>query len=154
MERLSWRVTCPNHASFRLLTIARKGSCGPTRELILYRTQSLVLCSEQMWKRFLKHFVSKAWILLLESASRVHTEDTDTATRYGSVQLSLRRRLWCSLYGEVIDRNVMSSPSVFSVALQIPRSCVVWDSVLPSHCEEQRVSSRYVESSDITEYMV
>ena len=26
MERLSWHVTCPNHASFCLLTIARRGS--------------------------------------------------------------------------------------------------------------------------------
>ena len=26
-------MTCRNHASFRLLTVARRGSCGPTREL-------------------------------------------------------------------------------------------------------------------------
>ena len=45
-RRLSWRVTCPNHASFRLLTVARRGSCGPKRKLILLRTQSLVLCSK------------------------------------------------------------------------------------------------------------
>ena len=45
LERLLWRVTCPNHASFRLLTAARRGSCGPTRELIMLRIQSLVLCS-------------------------------------------------------------------------------------------------------------
>ena len=44
LERLLRRVTCPNHASFRLLTVARSGSCGPTRELILLRTQSLLLC--------------------------------------------------------------------------------------------------------------
>ena len=25
----------PDHASFRLLTVARRGSCGPTRKLIL-----------------------------------------------------------------------------------------------------------------------
>ena len=40
-ERLSWRVTCPNHASFRLLTVARKDSGGLTRKLILLRTQSV-----------------------------------------------------------------------------------------------------------------
>ena len=44
--RLSWRVTCPNHASFRLVTVSRRGSCGPTRKLILFRTKSLVLCSK------------------------------------------------------------------------------------------------------------
>ena len=44
-EGLSWRVTWLNHASFRLLTLARRGSCGPTRKLFLLRTQSLVLCS-------------------------------------------------------------------------------------------------------------
>ena len=44
-EWLSWRVTCPNHASFRLMTVTSRGSCGPTKKLILLRTQSLVLCS-------------------------------------------------------------------------------------------------------------
>ena len=47
LERLSWRVTCPNYSSFRLLTVARRGSCGPTRKLLSFRTQSLVLCSKQ-----------------------------------------------------------------------------------------------------------
>ena len=37
LERLSRRATCPNHASFRLSTVARRGSCGPTRKLILLR---------------------------------------------------------------------------------------------------------------------
>ena len=46
LERLSWRVTCPNYASFRLLKVAGRGSCGPIRKLILFRTQSLVLCSK------------------------------------------------------------------------------------------------------------
>ena len=46
LQRLSWRVTCPNHASFRLLTATRRDSCGPTRTLILLRIQSLVLCSK------------------------------------------------------------------------------------------------------------
>ena len=41
LERLSWRVTWPNHAGFRLLTVVRRGSCGPTRKLILHRTLSL-----------------------------------------------------------------------------------------------------------------
>ena len=34
-KRLSWRVTCPNHANFCLLTVARRGSCGPTRKFDL-----------------------------------------------------------------------------------------------------------------------
>ena len=40
LERLSWYMTFPKHASFRLLTVARRGSCGLTRKLILLRTQS------------------------------------------------------------------------------------------------------------------
>ena len=64
LERLSWHVTCPNHASFCLLTVARRGSCRPTRKLILLRTQPLVLCSKlEMRRRLLGHLVSKAWIL-------------------------------------------------------------------------------------------
>ena len=38
LERLLWRVTCPNHASFPVLTAARRGSHGPTRQLILLCT--------------------------------------------------------------------------------------------------------------------
>ena len=33
LERLSWRVTCPNHASFRLLTVATRSFRGPIRKL-------------------------------------------------------------------------------------------------------------------------
>ena len=40
LERLSWCVTCPNHASFSLLAVARRGSCGPTRKLTLLRIHS------------------------------------------------------------------------------------------------------------------
>ena len=47
LERLSRRAKCPNHASFRLLTVARSGSCGPTRKLILLHTQSLVRDAEK-----------------------------------------------------------------------------------------------------------
>ena len=39
LERLSWCVTCLNHASFHLLTVARRGSCGPIKKLILLCTQ-------------------------------------------------------------------------------------------------------------------
>ena len=35
LERLSWRVTCPNHSSFHVVTVARRGSLGSTRRLIL-----------------------------------------------------------------------------------------------------------------------
>ena len=69
---LWWRVTCPKPASLRLLTVARS-SCGPIRKLILFHTQSLVLCSKwKMQRGFLKHLVSKAWILFNQSVSRVH----------------------------------------------------------------------------------
>ena len=64
LEKLPWRVTCLNYASFRLLTVSRS-SCGPTKELILPRTQFLVLCSKKEMRRsFLRHFVSKARIFL------------------------------------------------------------------------------------------
>ena len=42
LERLSWHVTSPSHASFCLLTVARRGSCGPTRQSILLRAQSIL----------------------------------------------------------------------------------------------------------------
>ena len=42
LERLSWCVTCMNHASFCLLTVASRGPCGPTRKLILLYTQSVL----------------------------------------------------------------------------------------------------------------
>ena len=36
---------------FHILTVARRGSCGPTRKLILLHTLLLVLCSElEMWR--------------------------------------------------------------------------------------------------------
>ena len=64
LERLSWHVTCPNHASFFLLTVAKRGSCGPKRKLILPCAQSLVLCSKlEMQRRFPIHLVLKAWII-------------------------------------------------------------------------------------------
>ena len=44
LERVSWCVTCPYDESFHLLTVARRGSCGPARKLILPCTQSLVWC--------------------------------------------------------------------------------------------------------------
>ena len=65
LERLLGHVTSPKHQSFHLLTVARRGSCGSTRESILLHTQSLVLCSKQeMQRSFLRHLVSKAWILV------------------------------------------------------------------------------------------
>ena len=45
LERLSLRMTCPNHGNFPPLKVAWRGSCGPTRKLILLRTHSLDLCS-------------------------------------------------------------------------------------------------------------
>ena len=55
-------VTCkyPNHANFPLSTVARRDSCGPTRKLILLRTQSLALCSKYEIRRTCGH-----WSLLL-----------------------------------------------------------------------------------------
>ena len=50
LERLSWHVICSNHASFHLLTVARRASHRSTRKLILLCTQSLVLCSKDTEK--------------------------------------------------------------------------------------------------------
>ena len=83
LEMLLWHVKCLNHASFCPLTVARRGWCGPTRVLILLRTQSLFLrCKLEMWKSFLrhKHLVSKAWFLLSGSASRVQLSQPQRRT--------------------------------------------------------------------------
>ena len=56
----------------RLSTVAIRGSWGPTRKLILLYTQLLLLCSKwEVRRSFLRHLVSKAWILVSESASGV-----------------------------------------------------------------------------------
>ena len=48
----------PEPCKFRLLTIARSGSCGPTRKLILLRTQSLVFYSKwEIRLSFLMHLL-------------------------------------------------------------------------------------------------
>ena len=63
----------PNQASFLLFTVASSGSCGPTREVILSRTYTLVLCSVyEMPSSLRKHLFSKAWIFFSVSARRVH----------------------------------------------------------------------------------
>ena len=49
LERLSWRVTCPDLASFPLSTVARGGYCRPTRKLILLLTQPFNLLLDGFW---------------------------------------------------------------------------------------------------------
>ena len=63
LERLPWHVTFSNHASFHLLTVARRGSCGPMGKLISLRTQSLGLRSKEMERSFFMHLVLKALTL-------------------------------------------------------------------------------------------
>ena len=41
LERLLQRATCPNHATFHFLTVARRGSCGLTMKLVLFRMQGM-----------------------------------------------------------------------------------------------------------------
>ena len=77
LERLSWHMTHPNHASFHLLTVASRGSCGPTRKLILLPTQSLVLCSK--WR--CREVSSGTWFwkpgsFFQSSSSRVHVSQS------------------------------------------------------------------------------
>ena len=54
LERLPWRVTCSNYASFRLLTVARGGSCGSTR---VYRG-SLCAHKAEMYDYLLRRYRS------------------------------------------------------------------------------------------------
>ena len=61
---------------FCLLKVARRGSCGHTRQLNLFNTQSFVLCSK-MWRNFLRHLDLKAWILFSEEASLILEEYED-----------------------------------------------------------------------------
>ena len=66
------RDMATNHASFRLSTVVRRGSCGPTRLLILISIQSLVLC----FNRRCGEASSGTWSrnpgsLTLQSASKV-----------------------------------------------------------------------------------
>ena len=78
LERLLWRLTCPTHASFRLLTVARRVP-GTHKEVDLtpHPVVGLVLKVGDA-EKFPRHLVSKAWILfflsffLSESASRFH----------------------------------------------------------------------------------
>ena len=73
LERLSWCVICPNHASFRLLAVARRGSCGSTRKLISLRTQSLVFCSKEEIRRNSScTWFRKPGSFFSEPACRVH----------------------------------------------------------------------------------
>ena len=72
LGRLLWRVTWPNHVSFLLLMVARRGSCGPALDVTWARTKSLVLRSDQEIPSMrLKHLVSNVWTLLVVSAVMV-----------------------------------------------------------------------------------
>ena len=71
LEKLSWRVTCLNHAIFCLLTVARRGSCGPKRKLILLRTKSSILCfHKEMRRSFLRHLVSEGRTLFFRESKQ------------------------------------------------------------------------------------
>ena len=68
LERLLWHVTvvtCPDHASFHLLTVARGGCCGSTQKLILLHTPVCLALQVGNAETF-----PQAWILLSESASK------------------------------------------------------------------------------------
>ena len=67
LEKVLLRVTCSNQAGFHLLTVAREGSCGPTKELILLHTQSLVMCSNY---RSCGEVSSGTWLRRLGSFSQ------------------------------------------------------------------------------------
>ena len=70
-ERLLWRVTCPNHASFRLVTVAGKDSCGPIKKLILIFTKSLPVLKVADAEKFPQAFVFKS----LQNHERTRTHD-------------------------------------------------------------------------------
>ena len=57
LKRPACRVAYPKHATFRLLPVARRDSCRPTRKLILLCKQSMVLClKKKMQRSFLRHW--------------------------------------------------------------------------------------------------
>ena len=64
LERLSWRVTFPHNASFRLLTVARKRFPW-THTKVDVAPHPLVglLFREERWRSFLVHLVWKVWII-------------------------------------------------------------------------------------------
>ena len=92
LERLSLRVTCPNYASFRLLTVTpppkKKKKKKKKKEILWAQREAdlaphpvvgLVLRVRDAEKSFLRHLVSKVWILFSSfffffshSANRVH----------------------------------------------------------------------------------
>ena len=107
-ERLSWRVTCPNHASFRLLRVARRGSRGPTRKFILLRNRTLVLCS-----------TSRLTDLQM---SRINQSQKDTVDAEKKIpRLRMRNYQRVSILKPLIGQNkaLPSSPSARSPAFLI-----------------------------------
>ena len=81
LERLSLRVTCPNHASFPFLKDARRASCGPTRKLILLRTQSLVVSTLPCMLRLLPRISS----LLISTFRSIHLHFSKPLLSFSSV---------------------------------------------------------------------
>ena len=71
-EKLLWRVTCPNHASFRLSIVARRGFWGVNEEVDLAPHTVVGLVLQVGDAEHLRHLVSNASVLSSESASRVH----------------------------------------------------------------------------------
>ena len=93
LDKVSWRVMWPNHASFFLFTIAQRGSCGPANAATLCQTNSLVLCSvNEMLKSFRQHFNSKVWIFL--SVSAVKVQLSHPQSRIETASGLLRGHLW------------------------------------------------------------
>ena len=88
-ERLLRRVTCPNHASFHLETVAGKDSCGPIKKLILIFTKSLPVLKVADAEKFPQAFVFKS----LQNHARTRTHDVT----WGWAVARLQHRIGTSL---------------------------------------------------------
>ena len=87
---------------FRPLIVACSCSCGPTRKLNSFRTQTSVLCSKQEVQRsFLRHFVSKAWTLFSECFTEIGIEGDKRL-----VQLKLACKLMLLLRQILFNRAI------------------------------------------------
>ena len=143
LERLSWCVTCWNHVSFRLLTVARRGSCRPTRKLILLCTQSLVLCNTFSFPSKFKPYKSlvtsillygcEIWTLLADSEkkkidpgfwSQVHEENLHALSHIGFWRLSVITKVF----------GIMSCGKVHGIVFRrfMPDQKNIWNTQFPS----------------------
>ena len=102
LERLSWHVTCPKHARFRLLTGARRGCSAPIRWSCAQRRRCGEVSSGTWFRKlFIDHFS--------ESASRVYVSQ-----QYRRMEVPRDLNLLAKLM--VLHRHILFSLSIAVIA--------------------------------------